>query len=127
MLSIDFKKLKAVAALRQDVVPVVVQHSQSRAVLVLAYVNNEALQQSIQTGIATFWSTSRNELWIKGKTSGNSLILNEVKINCDQNSLLFLVTPAEDGVCHEIDPTTNRHYPTCYYRTYASPSLTNRS
>ena len=65
--------------------------------------------------MATFWSTSRNELWIKGKTSGDYLELIEVRVNCEQNSLLYLVKPVGKGACHtkNEDGTPRRG---CYYR-----------
>jgi phosphoribosyl-AMP cyclohydrolase len=65
--------------------------------------------------MATFWSTSRNELWIKGKTSGDFLKLLEVRINCEQNSLLYLVEPAGKGACHTKN-TAGIARSGCYYR-----------
>ena len=108
-LSLDFKKLKGIASIQSDVLPVVVQHWQNKEVLILAYVNEEALKYSIKNEVACFWSTSRNELWIKGKTSGDYLFLKEVRVNCEQNSLLFLVEPKTANSCH-----TGRSG--CYYR-----------
>ena len=121
--SLDFGKLKTIAALPDEVVPVVVQDEFSKDVLILAYANQLAINESIKTGIATFWSTSRNELWIKGSTSGNTLSLVDIKINCEQNSLLYLVRPNGTGVCHVINQVTGIHYSTCFYRSY----LTNLS
>jgi phosphoribosyl-AMP cyclohydrolase len=69
-------------------------------VILVAYVNEQALRHSIETRTATFWSTSRNELWIKGATSGETFDLIEVRVNCEQNSLLFLVRPRRGGICH---------------------------
>ena len=74
-LQLDFTKLQKIARTESQVVPVVVQDADSKEVLVVAYSNQEALEHSLKTGIATFWSTSRNELWIKGKTSGDTLQL----------------------------------------------------
>ena len=108
-LQLDFTKLKKVAQIEADIIPVVVQNADTGEVLILAYVNDKALDYTLKHKVATFWSTSRNELWIKGKTSGDTLQLVEVRVNCDQNSLLYRVKPAEENACH-----TNRA--TCYYR-----------
>jgi phosphoribosyl-AMP cyclohydrolase len=114
-LSLDFSKLSKVASGSGDVIPVVVQHALTKDVLVVAYVNQTALEASLSTGIATFWSTSRRELWVKGKSSGDFLDLKEVRVNCEQNSVLFLVVPRAGGVCHtkQSDGHTRQ---TCFYR-----------
>ena len=112
-LTLDFKKLTGLS--QMDVLPVVVQHFQTKDVLILAYINEIALQRSLKEKKAIFWSTSRNTLWVKGASSGAYLFLNEVRVNCEQNSLLFLVTPMGTGVCHTKD-RHGTHRPTCYYR-----------
>lgn len=114
-LSLDFKKLRHIADLDLDVIPVVVQHLDTKEVLILAYINEQALTHSQETGYATFWSTSRNTLWEKGATSGDRLQLKEIRVNCEQNSLLFIVLPETTGVCHTKDDA-GHHRPTCYYR-----------
>lgn len=119
-LQLDFTKLAAVAATGVAVIPVVVQHADSREVLILAYVNQQALDESRRTGIATFWSTSRNELWVKGATSGDYLDLIDIRVNCEQNSLVFLVRPRPGGgVCHTRD-ASGATRPGCYYRSLKS-------
>ncbi len=101
VFNFDFTKLrKAVAQCESDVVPVVAQDADTKEVLIVAYANALALETALKEGMATFWSTSRNELWIKGKTSGDYLQLVEVRVNCEQNSLLYLVRPAGKGACH---------------------------
>jgi len=114
-LVLDFGKLSALAATGQRVIPVVLQHADSAEVLFVGYANKSALQASLDEGIAVLWSTSRNELWRKGATSGDTLHLVEVRVNCEQNSLLYRVLPATRGVCHTrgADGQTR---PTCYYR-----------
>jgi len=114
-LQLDFTKLQKVAKTGLPVLPVVVQDADSKEVLVVAYSNQQALEHSLKTGIATFWSTSRNELWIKGATSGDTLQLVDVRVNCEQNSLLYLVRMV-GGVCHTkgADGKTRK---TCYYRS----------
>lgn len=111
----DWSKLNKVAAGNPDVVPVAVQDKDSGELLVLAYANQQALDHSFKTGNATFWSTSRKELWEKGATSGETFELLEVRTNCEQNSLLYLVRPRRGGMCH----TKNRRNEArsgCYYR-----------
>lgn len=114
-LSIDFDKLKKVGEAGAAVVPVVVQDVDSREVLIVAYANAEALDYTLEHGVATFWSTSRNELWVKGATSGDTLELAEVRVNCEQNSLLYLVRPLGAGACHTKN-TAGRARQSCYYR-----------
>lgn len=115
LLTIDFSKLKAIGSQGLDVIPVAVQDIDTREVLVIAFVNQQALQRAWETRTAVFWSTSRNELWEKGKTSGDTFELVEVRVNCEQNSLLFLVRPQGGGMCHTRgrDGRTRR---SCFYR-----------
>ncbi len=99
-LQLDFTKLKKVAACGQDLVPAVAQDDATGEVLIVGYANHLALETALRERKATFWSTSRNELWIKGKTSGDYLELIEVRVNCEQNSILYRVRPAGKGSCH---------------------------
>jgi phosphoribosyl-AMP cyclohydrolase len=121
-LQLDYTKLLKIAKTGSQVVPVVVQDADSKDVLVIAYANQEALDHSLKTGIATFWSTSRNELWIKGKTSGDTLQLVDVRVNCEQNSLLYLVRMVGGGVCHTKD-AEGKTRKTCYYRSLKDGKL----
>jgi phosphoribosyl-AMP cyclohydrolase len=114
-LLLDFQKVAKVAQTGADVLPVVVQDADTREVLILAYANDVALRHSLEQGVATFWSTSRNELWIKGATSGDTLQLVDVRVNCEQNSLLYLVKPLGEGACHTVD-TDGKARASCYYR-----------
>jgi len=98
-LQLDFKKLEKVARCDADVVPVAVQNADTREVILLAYANQEALRRSLETGVMTLYSTSRDELWIKGATSGNVMDVREVRIDCDGDTLLVLVDPAGPA-CH---------------------------
>ncbi len=113
-LSLDFKKLHSVA-LCGELVPVIVQHADTGAVLILAYTNIHAFAESQRQKIAIFWSTSRNELWIKGATSGDYLDLVDIRVNCEQNALLYHVRPRTGGVCHTKDSQGNAHE-SCFYR-----------
>ena len=98
-LTLDFDKLAKVAQV-PGVLPCAVQNADSDEVILVAYVNQQALDASIATRSAVFWSTSRNELWEKGKTSGETFDLVEVRVNCEQNSLLYRVRPRRGGICH---------------------------
>jgi phosphoribosyl-AMP cyclohydrolase len=99
-LQLDYQKLSKVAGTCPDVVPVAVQNIDSSEVILIAYANEQALKRSIETRTAVFWSTSRNELWEKGKTSGEVFDLVEIYVNCEQNSLLYKVRPRHGGICH---------------------------
>lgn len=114
-LSLDFTKLRKIASGREDVIPAVAQDAATGEVLILGYVNQLALDTARRERKATFWSTSRNELWIKGLTSGDFLELLEVRVNCEQNSILYKVRPAGQGACHTRGPD-GRARPGCYYR-----------
>ncbi|MBT4098815.1 MAG: phosphoribosyl-AMP cyclohydrolase [Gemmatimonadetes bacterium] len=113
-LQLDFTKVAKAAEQSPDVIPVAVQDADSKEVILVAYVNEEALQRTIRTRIATFWSTSRRELWIKGETSGNHFEMVEVRVNCEQNSLLYVVRPKGDGICHTKNSQGMAR--DCYYR-----------
>jgi phosphoribosyl-AMP cyclohydrolase len=99
-LTLDFDKLRKIGDAKQDVVPVVLQHADTKEVLFVGYANELALRETCKTRRAVLWSTSRNELWRKGETSGDLLDLIEVRVNCEQNSLLYIVRPRKGGVCH---------------------------
>ncbi len=114
VLQLDFHKIIKMAQSGSEVIPVAVQNADTKEVILIAYVNEEAFNATLETRIATFWSTSRNELWIKGKTSGETFEVLEVYVNCEQNSLVYVVRPKRGGICH----TKNQHGEprNCYYR-----------
>jgi len=114
-LLLDYKKLKKIAACSEDVLPAVAQDADTGEVYIIGYVNELALHTAFKEGLATFWSTSRNVLWVKGKTSGDYLELKEVRVNCEQNSILYLVHPAGKGSCHTNDKKGEARSG-CYYR-----------
>jgi phosphoribosyl-AMP cyclohydrolase len=92
----------------EALLPAIVQDAQSKEVLMLAWVNSEALKKTIETRRATFWSRSRNQLWTKGETSGNLQEIVNISFDCDADSLLFSVQ-SHGPACH----TGER---TCFYR-----------
>lgn len=89
-------------------IPAIVQDSRTKEVLMMAWMNAEALQLTLEKGEAVFWSRSRQEIWHKGATSGNVQKVVEVRVDCDADTLLVLVEPAGPA-CH----TGER---TCFYR-----------
>lgn len=91
---IDFSKLNGL-------VPAVVQDDESGEVLMVGFMNEEALRLTLETGFATFYSRSRQSLWLKGETSGNRLAVRQVFTDCDDDSVVVRVTRLGDGnVCH---------------------------
>ena len=80
-------------------IPVVVQDAQTKAILMLAYANKEALDLTLKTGKATYWSRSRSEIWVKGETSGHTQKIVSVSTDCDYDALLYVVEQ-KGNVCH---------------------------
>ena len=99
----DFSKLAGL-------IPAVIQDATSEEVLMVGFMNQEALDRTRETGFATFFSRTRNKLWMKGETSGNTLAVQQLLVDCDDYTLLVKVTRNGEGnVCH----TGER---TCFYR-----------
>jgi len=100
----DFSKL-------DGLIPAVIQDAESREVLMVGFMNEEALELTKGTGLATFFSRTRNALWTKGETSGNRLQVVEMFVDCDDDTVLLTVKRLGDGnVCH----TGER---SCFFRT----------
>lgn len=114
-LRLDFDKLGKIGRAGQQVVPVVLQDAESGEVLFVGYANEEAFRETLARRSAVLWSTSRNELWHKGATSGDVLELVDVRVNCEQNSLLYRVRRATGGACHT-KGADGAARPGCYYR-----------
>lgn len=93
----------------EGLVPAIVQDVDDGAILMFAYMNEESLRRTLETGRTWFWSRSRQELWPKGATSGEYQDVHEVRVDCDADALLVLVNQHGDGACH----TGNR---SCFYR-----------
>jgi len=100
---------------RNGLLPVVVQDARSLEILMLGYANQEAVDKTLTSGYATFWSTSRNELWTKGATSGDWLTIQEIRVDCDQDALLYIVVPQGAGVCHTKNKAGTARR-SCFYR-----------
>ncbi len=103
---------EAIATIKWDedgLVPAIVQDAASLQVLMMAYMNLEALQRTIEVGETVFWSRSRQSFWHKGETSGNTQTVRDIRIDCDADTLLILVDAAGPA-CH----TGQQH---CFYRS----------
>jgi len=114
-LDLDFRRAGGAS---REVVPVVIQHADTGEVLFVAHADAEALRETLATRSAVLWSTSRDELWRKGATSGDVLDVVDVYVNCEQSSLLYRVRPRA-GVCHTRD-ANGRTRESCYYRRLES-------
>jgi len=114
VLKLDFGKITKVAKVCSDVIPVAVQHVETGEVILVAYTNEKAMRITLETRTLALWSTSRNELWEKGKTSGETFELVEARVNCEQNSLLYRVRPRRGGICHTKNAAGKPR--DCYYR-----------
>lgn len=101
MIKVDFTK-------GNGLVPVIVQEASTKDVLMLAYMNEESLNKTMETGIATYYSRSRQGLWVKGETSGHYQHVKEIKIDCDEDTILLIVDQV-GAACH-----TGAH--SCFYR-----------
>jgi len=104
-MNLDFAKL-------QGVVPAVVQDHRSARVLMLGFMNEEAFRRTVETGFATFFSRSRQKLWLKGESSGHRLVVKEIFTDCDEDTVLLKVESLGPGVCHA-------GYESCFFRRLA--------
>jgi len=102
-MNLDFSKL-------DGLIPAVIQDAASGRVLMVGFMNDEAFRKTVETGYATFFSRSRNKLWLKGESSGHRLVVKEIQADCDSDSVLLRVDALGPGVCHE-------GYQSCFFRT----------
>jgi len=109
MVSLDFAKLGGL-------VPVVTQDAETNEVLMVAFMNEEAWKHTLKTGKATYYSRSRQCLWIKGETSGNVQWVREIRIDCDNDTVLLKVEQVGGAACH----TGHR---SCFYRRMVNDEL----
>lgn len=121
-LKLDFAKLARAAGRFPGILPVAVQNAETHEVILLAFTNEEAFRKAVASRSLVLWSTSRGELWEKGRKSGETFELVEAYVNCEQNSLLYRVRPRRGGVCH----TKNRKGEprNCFYRRVNLDTLT---
>ena len=93
---------------KSELIPVIIQHAQTKDILMLGFTNRQAVELTLQTKTAWFWSRSRQELWNKGATSGNYLHVQRIMTDCDTDTLLYFCIP--DG------PTCHTGAPSCFFR-----------
>ena len=93
MISLNFEKCNGL-------VPAIVQDYETGEVLMLAFMNEEAWQETLKTGTATYWSPTRQELWVKGQSSGNVQHVREIRIDCDDDTVLLKVEQVGGAACH---------------------------
>lgn len=113
-LKLDFNKISSVSLSHQGVLPVAVQDAETGEVLLVAYTNEVAFLKCMKERALILWSTSRNELWEKGESSGERFDVVEAFVNCEQNSLLYRVRPRRGGICHTKNKSGEPR--NCYYR-----------
>jgi phosphoribosyl-AMP cyclohydrolase len=100
------------------ILPAIVQDDETGEVLMLAYMNREAWLKTLETGKATFWSRSRNALWLKGETSGHFQLVREVRMDCDDDTILLKVRQMGGAACHT-------GYRSCFYRKLVNGVVEN--
>ena len=102
MLNLDFKK-------SGGLIPAIAQDYKPGDVLMLAYINEESWNETLKSGVATYWSRSRNKLWKKGEESGNTQVIKEILVDCDEDTVIFKVDQIGGAACHE-------GYRSCFFR-----------
>ena len=107
-MELDFEK-------SGGLLPAIIQDWRDGRVLMVGFMNQEALRRTLETGFVTFFSRSRNKLWTKGETSGHRLAVKAVQTDCDQDAVLVQVEALGPGVCHN-------GYRSCFYRTWDNGS-----
>jgi phosphoribosyl-AMP cyclohydrolase len=95
--------------------PAIVQEENTGDVLMLAWVNKQAFNETLETGFATFWSRSRKQLWKKGESSGNMMKIVDILVDCDQDCLIYKVEKTQGGACHTKNNRGNFRN-SCFYR-----------
>ncbi|MBW1636815.1 MAG: phosphoribosyl-AMP cyclohydrolase [Deltaproteobacteria bacterium] len=103
MISLNFGKSE------DELLPAIAQDFKSGDVLMLAYINRQAWEKTLQTGKAHYWSRSRNKLWLKGESSGHVQLIHDILVDCDQDTVIYKVEQLGDAACH----TGHR---TCFFR-----------
>ena len=109
MIELDFDK-------QEGLVPVIAQDHETNEVLMVAYMNRESWELTLETGIVHYWSRSRNKLWKKGESSGNVQEVKEIRVDCDNDTLVIKVNQIGDAACHE-------GYRSCFFRVVEGDEL----
>lgn len=109
MIDLDFEK-------SDGLIPAIAQDYLTKEILMQAYINKEAWELTLKNNVAVYYSRSRKSLWKKGETSGNVQKIKEIKVDCDLDSVIFLVEQIGDAACH-------KGYRSCYYRSVKNNDL----
>jgi phosphoribosyl-AMP cyclohydrolase len=109
MITLNFEKCGGL-------IPTIVQDFETGEVLMLAFMNEEAWQETLNTGRATYWSRTRQELWVKGQTSGNVQLVKEIRIDCDDDTVLLKVEQIGGAACHT-------GYRSCFFKKVEDGSV----
>jgi len=110
MIELDFSKSA------DGLIPAVAQDWSTGDVLMLAYINQEAWQKTLKTGVATYWTRSRKKLWVKGESSGHVQKIKEILVDCDLDTVVFKVEQVGGAACHE-------GYRSCFFRKVENDRL----
>lgn len=110
MIELDFAKSS------DGLLPAIVQDAETGEVLMLAYINNESWQKTLETGKAHYWSRSRSKLWLKGESSGNVQLIQDIFVDCDQDTVVFKVEQVGGAACH-------KGYRSCFFRRVTGQEL----
>lgn len=110
MISLDFSKSI------DGLLPAIVQDSESNEVLMLAYINEEAFNYTIETGNAHYWSRSRNKLWLKGESSGHLQKIHSILVDCDNDTVIYKIKQIGGAACH-------KGYRSCFYQKVEGGNL----
>lgn len=113
MIFLNFDKAK------DGLLPAIVQDYQTNEVLMLAYINKQAWEKTLETGKAHYWSRSRNQLWLKGETSGHVQNIHDILIDCDDDTVIYKVEQLGGAACH----TGHR---SCFYRQLDGDDLVTK-
>jgi len=109
MVELDFSK-------GDGLLPAIAQDWQTGEVLMLAFINRESWEETLRSGHATYWSRSRSKLWKKGESSGNVQVVHEIRVDCDDDAVIFKIEQLGGAACH----TGHR---SCFYRRVAGETL----
>jgi phosphoribosyl-AMP cyclohydrolase len=104
---------------QNGLIPAIIQDRENGQVLMMAWMNKESLQRTIDTGLCTYWSRSRQSFWVKGETSGHTQHVHRISVDCDKDALLIEVDQV-GAACHE-------NYRTCFFRDIKNGELQTNS
>ena len=111
MVELDFSKSE------DGLIPAIAQDWKTGEVLMLAYINEESWKLTLETGQATYWTRSRQKLWVKGESSGNLQLVKEILVDCDEDTVVLKIEQVGDAACH-------LGYRSCFFRRVDGDSLT---